>query len=364
MTNYIYRCIITLTIIIQGEGKMKKRLISSILFILFSLLCGCRGNGTTLVSSTDGFGNPGDINSEFENGNEINNHEFNSNQSIDSASNQGLFDSSLSDVYTENRKNTENSTQTSTAKNDKKDTKNNDFASSAEKKSSMSTEESKTPSVKNELVKIELNSLPEKTTYIIGESVSYDGLTIKLFFADGSTKIINNGFECKGFSSETVGKNNITVYYKNKTVEFQLNIISGDVNIFSLNPVDSNNTEIKSNLYDTSGNYYDKCLRMYVDGSYFKRVSWSTYKLNGKYSKFSAVFAYEDSYHIYSDCGDITLNIYADDTLIYTKRNITKFGDPFTVNLDIPNCNFFKIYAMNENACENYLLVSNAKFVK
>lgn len=133
MTNYIYRCIITLTIIIQGEGKMKKRLISSILFILFSLLCSCRGNGTTLVSSTDGFGNPGDINSEFENGNEINNHEFNSNQSIDSASNQGLFDSSLSDVYTENRKNTENSTQTSTAKNDKKDTKNNDFASSAEK---------------------------------------------------------------------------------------------------------------------------------------------------------------------------------------------------------------------------------------
>ena len=63
------------------------------------------------------------------------------------------------------------------------------------------------------LTKIAVKTMPDKTTYTVGENFSQTGLTLTATYADGSTKTVSNGFTCTGFSSTTAGTKTITVSY-------------------------------------------------------------------------------------------------------------------------------------------------------
>lgn len=71
---------------------------------------------------------------------------------------------------------------------------------------------------------ISVNSLPNKTTYKIGESFNSTGLSIKVEYSNGDSEIISTGFELKGFNSFSSGKMTITVSYKTKQTTFSVTV--------------------------------------------------------------------------------------------------------------------------------------------
>lgn len=74
------------------------------------------------------------------------------------------------------------------------------------------------------LSSISIATKPTKTIYEIGESLNTSGLTLKLTYSDGSTKIVSNGFTTSGFSSTTAGTKNITVTYEGEETSFTVTV--------------------------------------------------------------------------------------------------------------------------------------------
>lgn len=94
------------------------------------------------------------------------------------------------------------------------------------------------------------------------------------------------------------------------------------------------------------------------------REGIATYYLNNKYSKLSGTIAYEyfpGNSHIDHD---VDIYIYADDELIYTKENISKWTEPFKFSANIKNCKFLKIYVTSGGTDLCYLILSDFKVEK
>ena len=75
-----------------------------------------------------------------------------------------------------------------------------------------------------EVTGIEIESLPTKAEYEIGDQFESAGLSIKVTYSDGSTKIVNSGLSVSGFSSTTAGKVRLTVTYEGKSATFEVTI--------------------------------------------------------------------------------------------------------------------------------------------
>lgn len=73
------------------------------------------------------------------------------------------------------------------------------------------------------LESIEIEKLPDKVKFNINESFSYDGLTIKCNYSNGSTKSITKGFTVTADTSEK-GLKKATVKYQNKEVKYGITI--------------------------------------------------------------------------------------------------------------------------------------------
>ena len=70
---------------------------------------------------------------------------------------------------------------------------------------------------------------PSKTDYWVGESVDITGLSLKVFYEDGSTAVITDGFAVSGFDSETIGTKTILISYDGFTVAFDITVTYGGV---------------------------------------------------------------------------------------------------------------------------------------
>ncbi len=79
------------------------------------------------------------------------------------------------------------------------------------------------------LSKIEVATNPTKTSYKLGESLDATGLTLKLIYSDGTSRIVTTGFTVSGFDSTTVGTKVITVTYEEKTTNIIINVIEAPV---------------------------------------------------------------------------------------------------------------------------------------
>lgn len=172
-------------------------------------------------------------------------------------------------------------------------------------------------------------------------------MSINLNYSDGSHKTITTGFTTKGFSSSKLGKNVIIVEYDNYSTSFSVDIIVKDVNLLKYSFFENSEVTQGYDIYDHYGNYYDKCLlfNSYQHPLYGHRA-YAIYRTAGCYKRYIGTFSVEK--HEYDSVGNGTniVNIYADDVLIYTRDNITKFDEPIVVDLDISNCNFLKIQAV------------------
>lgn len=71
--------------------------------------------------------------------------------------------------------------------------------------------------------KIEIASKPDKTEYVVGETLDQDGLKIKVTTGKG-TEEITSGFVCSPLYLEAEGKQTITVSYGGKTTEFSVTV--------------------------------------------------------------------------------------------------------------------------------------------
>lgn len=80
-----------------------------------------------------------------------------------------------------------------------------------------------------ELSSIEIASNPSKTTYFTGEQLDTIGLSVKLNYANNSSKTITDGFDVSGFDNQTVGTNTLTVSYGGKTTTFTVTIVNSEL---------------------------------------------------------------------------------------------------------------------------------------
>lgn len=71
---------------------------------------------------------------------------------------------------------------------------------------------------------IEVNTLPEKTEFLSGESFDSTGLSILVKYTDGTSETKTTGFEVSGFDSSSVGEKTITVTYKTHTDTFKVTV--------------------------------------------------------------------------------------------------------------------------------------------
>ena len=70
------------------------------------------------------------------------------------------------------------------------------------------------------ITKIEMRTMPTKTSYNVGDAFDQTGLTLTAFFSNGTTQTITRDFACTGFSSATAGSKTVTVTYAGKTTTF------------------------------------------------------------------------------------------------------------------------------------------------
>ena len=71
---------------------------------------------------------------------------------------------------------------------------------------------------------IEVNTFPEKTEFLSGESFDSTGLSILVKYTDGTSETKTTGFEVSGFDSSSVGEKTITVTYKTHTATFKVTV--------------------------------------------------------------------------------------------------------------------------------------------
>lgn len=71
---------------------------------------------------------------------------------------------------------------------------------------------------------IEVNTLPEKTEFLSGDSFDSTGLSILVKYTDGTSETKTTGFEVSGFDSSSVGEKTITVTYKTHTTTFKVTV--------------------------------------------------------------------------------------------------------------------------------------------
>ena len=111
---------------------------------------------------------------------------------------------------------------------------------------------------------ISVKTLPNKTTYYVGESLNTAGLVIKATYSDGSSRDITSGYSCSGFSSTTAGTKTVTVTYEGKTT-----ILTVQVLPITLTSIHIKTTPTKT-IYNVGDSFNQSGLTLtatYSDGS-------------------------------------------------------------------------------------------------
>lgn len=74
------------------------------------------------------------------------------------------------------------------------------------------------------LTSVEIQSLPSKTVYYVGDKLNTYGLELTANYSDGSTKSITKGFTCTPTTLNKAGSQTITVTYGDKTDTFSVTV--------------------------------------------------------------------------------------------------------------------------------------------
>lgn len=74
---------------------------------------------------------------------------------------------------------------------------------------------------------IKVHSLPKQTVYAVGEPLHTEGLTILVFYPNGTMEYRYKGFEVKGYDNTKVGKQTLTIDYLGITTDLEIEVKEG-----------------------------------------------------------------------------------------------------------------------------------------
>lgn len=89
----------------------------------------------------------------------------------------------------------------------------------------------------SQISSVAIGSLPNKTEYVLGESLKTDGLTLLVTFDNGETAQITEGYTCEPLKFESVGSYAIIVSYEGFETQFEVTVSNGlptQVSVYSL----------------------------------------------------------------------------------------------------------------------------------
>lgn len=75
------------------------------------------------------------------------------------------------------------------------------------------------------LTSIEINKLPTKTSYFIGETLNTSGLELKLCYDDDSISYTTSGYNISGFNTTSIGTKTLKITYEGKTTTYSISVI-------------------------------------------------------------------------------------------------------------------------------------------
>ena len=85
------------------------------------------------------------------------------------------------------------------------------------------------PPAEKTVTSIVVETMPEKTEYVVGEEFTLEGGTIKVTYSDNSTQTVSMTAQGVSFvapNMNTAAKKNITISYGGKSVVFQVNVVT------------------------------------------------------------------------------------------------------------------------------------------
>ena len=81
---------------------------------------------------------------------------------------------------------------------------------------------------------ISVKSMPSKTSYTQGDTLSTSGLSLNVSYSNGTTQTVSSGFTCSPTTLNNTGTQTITVTYSGKTTSFNVTVISKQINVSSI----------------------------------------------------------------------------------------------------------------------------------
>ena len=129
--------------------------------------------------------------------------------------------------------------------------------------------------ISRDVTGIEIKTLPSKTTFNMGDSSDFSGLTIKVKYSDNTSQILSSGFSCTGFSSSSLGTKTIQVSYEGYSVSFSVTIVCGHKNKTNTAALEST---CSAEGY-TSGVYCNDCSK-YISGHTKTAINSSAHRWN------------------------------------------------------------------------------------
>ena len=130
------------------------------------------------------------------------------------------------------------------------------------------------------LTSISVNTLPNKTSYFVGEEFDTTGFSLLLNCSDGTTKTITNAFTVSSPDMTTAGTKTVTVTYQGKTATFTIvvnpkeepNPNSAKILIENKNAIIGDTVEVAVKLENNPG-IASMTLRVNYDSSAMKLIS-------------------------------------------------------------------------------------------
>ncbi|MDY6016055.1 MAG: lectin-like protein, partial [Oscillospiraceae bacterium] len=116
---------------------------------------------------------------------------------------------------------------------------------------------------------ISISSLPDKTSYFVGETLDMAGLSLLATYLDGSQDTITSGFECSVSTLKREGTQRVTVNYGECSAVFNVTVLCGSIVGISINTLPEKLQYFVGEKLDTSG----LSLKVEYQGSVYKTIS-------------------------------------------------------------------------------------------
>lgn len=103
------------------------------------------------------------------------------------------------------------------------------------------------------VAQVAIETVPTKVTYERGEELNTQGLTLKVTYDDGTTAVIDSGFECTGFDSTTAGEKTVKVLYKGISADFKVTVKEPTVKNIAVQSAPTKTVYTVGEKLDTTG---------------------------------------------------------------------------------------------------------------